>query len=66
MLNKFKKFIHDETGSELMQWAIIIIIVAGLAAIAYGISSKLSDKLNDASNVLDSLGVEDGADATTP
>lgn len=60
MLKKFfetaKRSHTSEDGSELMQFAIIIVIVAGLAAIALAISTKLKDKMDDASDVLDNLG----------
>lgn len=52
-----KNFLHNEEGSELMQWAIIIIIVVGLAVVAFGISSMLSDKMGQAQDVLNGLEV---------
>lgn len=56
LCEKVKEFAMHEDGSELMQWAIIIIIVAALAGVAYVISDKVTGKLNDASNVLDGIG----------
>lgn len=53
---KIREFYHEEDGSELMQWAIIIIIVAVLAGLAYGISGTLSNKLNEASSCLNGIG----------
>ncbi len=53
--NHFKDFVHNEEGSELMQWAIIIVIVAGLAAIAIVMSGKLKDKLGEAQSAIDNL-----------
>lgn len=53
MYKKAKEFIVREDGSELMQWAIIIIIVAGLIGVAYAIGTSLTSKLNEAANVID-------------
>lgn len=59
MMKKFVEMVKQshtsEDGSELMQFAIIIVIVAGLAVLAYGISDKLKSKMNNAANVLDGL-----------
>lgn len=59
MMKKFietvKRSHTSEDGSELMQFAIIIVIVAGLAVLAYGISDKLKDKMDNAADVLDGL-----------
>ena len=54
-----KNFIYREDGSELMQWAIIIIIVVGLAVVAFGIADMLTGKMDEAADVLDNLDVPD-------
>lgn len=54
-----KNFIYREDGSELMQWAIIIIIVVGLAVVAFGIADMLTGKMDEAADVLDDLEVPD-------
>ena len=56
LIAKIKNFIYAEKGSELMQWAIIIIIVAGMAVVAYAMSSSLTDKVNEANDALDNIG----------
>lgn len=53
--NSFKAFFKEEDGSELMQWAIIVIIVAGLAVAAYALSDSIGEKLSNAKDVLDNL-----------
>lgn len=55
MKKAISRFIHNEDGSELMQWAIIIIIVVGLAIIGFAIAGSVESKLNEAKNQLDSL-----------
>jgi Flp pilus assembly pilin Flp len=52
----FKSFIKDTSGSELIQWAIILAIAAGLAIVAFVISGKATNILNNASDVLDQIG----------
>lgn len=63
LFNKFlahcKNFVYREDGSELMQWAIIIIIVVGLAVVAFGIADMLTGKMDEAAGVLDDLDVPD-------
>lgn len=54
-----KNFWYGECGSELMQWAIIIIIVVGLAVVAFGIADMLTGKMDEAADVLDDLEVPD-------
>jgi len=56
MKEKIKKFWSNEDGSELLQWAIIIIIALGLAAVAYTIYESLTDQLHDAKDQLDAFG----------
>lgn len=55
MKKALSKFVHNEDGSELMQWAIIIIIVVGLAIIGFSIAGSVENKLNEAKNQLDSM-----------
>ena len=50
-----KAFLRDESGSELVQWAVIIAIAVVLAAIAVAISNSAGDKLNDAKDFIDDL-----------
>lgn len=54
-LNHCKQFVRNEDGSELMQWAIIIIIVAALAMVAYGIAESVQGKLEEAATDIDNL-----------
>ena len=55
-INRIKNFFLDESGSELMQWAIIIVIVAVLAVIAMAMSGTLQDKLTEAQGALEQIG----------
>lgn len=52
-LNRFRK---EEDGMELLEWAILIIIVVGLVAVAVYIGGIVTDKLNEAANEINSLG----------
>ena len=52
-----KRFWSDETGSELVQWAVVVAIAVVLAAVAVGISDSASDKLNDAKDFIDNLSI---------
>lgn len=56
LCTKIKNFIYAEKGSELMQWAIIIIIVAGMAVVAYAMSDALTSKVSDANDALQDIG----------
>jgi len=50
-----KTFLKDESGSELVQWAVVIAIAVVLAAIAVAISNSAGEKLNDAKDFIDNL-----------
>lgn len=54
-MKHFKRFIKDENGSELLQWAIIIIICVALAVIAKSIADSVSQQLNSAKQDIDNL-----------
>ena len=50
-----RAFLRDESGSELVQWAVIIAIAVVLAAIAVAISNSAGDKLTEAKDFIDDL-----------
>lgn len=50
-----KRFIRDEDGSELVQWAVVVAIAVILAAVAITISDVAGQKLEDAKNYIDQL-----------
>jgi len=50
-----RSFLRDESGSELVQWAVVIAIAVVLAAIAVAISTSAGDKLNQAKDFIDDL-----------
>ena len=50
-----KRFLRDENGSELVQWAVVVAIAVMLAAVAVGISQAASSKLDDAKDFIDQL-----------
>lgn len=50
-----KRFLKDENGSELVQWAVVVAIAVMLAAVAVGISQAASNKLDDAKDFIDQL-----------
>jgi Flp pilus assembly pilin Flp len=50
-----RAFLRDESGSELVQWAVVIAIAVVLAAIAVAISDSAGSKLNDAKDFIDQL-----------
>lgn len=56
-----RAFLRDESGSGLVQWAVIIAIAVVLAAIAVAISNSAGDKLNDAKDFIDQLPIPDPA-----
>ena len=50
-----KRFIQDEDGSELVQWAVVVAIAVILAAVAITISDVAGQKLEDAKDYIDQL-----------
>lgn len=57
-LNACKSFWKDDNGAELLEYAIVIIIVAGLALLIYGIAGSAKGKVNDAATAIDAIPVE--------
>ena len=50
-----KGFLRNESGSELVQWAVVVAIAVVLAAVAIAISNSAGDKLNEAKDFIDQL-----------
>jgi len=55
--NYFKRFLHEDDGSQLIEWAVIIIIAVGLIVAGYAIYANMSTKMDQAKNVLESVDV---------
>ena len=67
----FKRFVREEDGGELVEYAIVIAIVAILAAAVLGIVSVVKQKVVDAGDQIGninpgSVGGNGGGGATTP
>lgn len=52
----FKAFIKDESGAELLEYAIVVIIVAALASVVWVIAGKARAKVEQAQSAIDNLG----------
>ena len=52
-MNTIKNFLHDESGIETLEYAIIAAIVAAVAVLIYGAGwgQQVKDKLEDAASV---------------
>jgi len=50
-----RAFLRDESGSELVQWAVVIAIAVVLAAIAVAISNSAGERLEEARDFIDNL-----------
>ncbi len=51
--NYVEKFIKDESGMELMQFAIVVVITAGLIAVAMTIRDTTSSAITNANQIAD-------------
>lgn len=60
LMKTFKSFIKDDNGAELLEYAIVIIIVAALAAVIYGIASSAKSKVDEAKGAIDGIPVDIG------
>lgn len=49
-----KEFIEDESGMELLQWAIIVVLVVALFPAAKGIASIVEKRLTQSGETVDS------------
>lgn len=57
MRDLFKRFIQEEDGSELIQFAIIIAIAAVLAGVALAISQSAGDKMQQAADMINGIDI---------
>lgn len=55
MLKSIKSFLKDESGSSFLELAIIIIIFAGLAVGIYLLATNVGEKIDEASEMVDSI-----------
>lgn len=63
----FERFVKEETGSELIQFAIVVAIVAALAVVAISISDSAGGKMNEAAELIDGIDIPDSTQGgTTP
>lgn len=53
----WKRFLCDEEGAELIQFALVIAIVAVLAIAIQGVVSSAEGKVNDAKNLIDGINI---------
>lgn len=58
LMKTFKSFIKDDNGAELLEYAIVIIIVAALAVVIYGIAKSAKAKVNEAKGAIDGIPVD--------
>ena len=59
--NPIIKKLQDETGMELIEWGILIVIVAALIGVAFTISSSLQSSMEDAGEqIQDAIEHKDG------
>lgn len=61
--NLFRAFWKDEGGFEFLQLAIVIVIVAMLAVVVYGIATSAQSKLEEANEMLNNIGPSTGQSA---
>lgn len=60
LMKTFKSFIKDDNGAELLEYAIVIIIVAALAVVIYGIAASAKSKVDEAKGAIDGIPVDIG------
>lgn len=52
-----KRFFRDENGAELIQFALVIAIVAVLAIAIQGVVSSSKNKVNEAKDLIDGIDI---------
>lgn len=55
MKDFFKRFIHEEDGAEMVEWAIVIAIAAVIAVPVLALVKVASSKVNDASTLIGNI-----------
>lgn len=56
----FRHFLRDEEGAELIQFALVIAIVAVLAVAIQGVVTAAEGKVNDAKDLIDGINISGG------
>lgn len=64
-INTFKSFIKDDEGAELLEYAIVIIIVAAMAVVIYAIASSAKSKALQAQEAIDGIPIDIGGSGGT-
>lgn len=59
-----RRFFMDEEGAELIQFALVIAIVAVLAIAIQGVVTSAEGKVNDAKNLIDGINIGGGSGGT--
>lgn len=57
--NYAKRFLKEDEGAELIEWAIVVAIAAILVTVAFTIANSMQGNMQEAGNILDS-NVKDG------
>lgn len=57
VMKYFKLFFKDENGAELIQFALVIAIVAVLAIAIQGVVSSSKNKVNEAKDLIDGIDI---------
>lgn len=55
MKNFWKRFVHEEDGAEMVEWAIVIAIAAVIAVPVLALVRIASSKVNDASELIGNI-----------
>lgn len=63
-MSYLKRFIQEEEGAELIQFALVIAIVAVLAIAIQGVVTSAEGKVNDAKNLIDGINIGGSSSGT--
>jgi Flp pilus assembly pilin Flp len=60
MLEKINGYIRDEQGAEMVEWVVVVIVLAIVASIVFGpngvLQNAISDGINRIANIITSVG----------
>ena len=55
MLTKLRGYLEDEQGAEMVEWVVVVVVLAVVASIVFGPNGVLQNAIRDGINKIDAI-----------
>jgi len=55
MLTKIRGYLKDEQGAEMVEWVVVVVVLAVVASIVFGPNGVLQNAIKDGINKIDAI-----------